>query len=243
MPAHRCPPCLAIATSALAVLLAGPAGAAPALRMLVYPVPGLFDVRDDGGIGGPGGDLLNKIGPASGVAFEAASLPIARAWSALQGEPQSCVLGMSRTPEREDRFQWVGVISRAEHVVYARADSPAVPQHLAALRGRPVVVVRETATAAQLREQGVAAQEVGNTLSALRMLQAGRVDYWFAHQLVAEPAASAAGGTPIKPLFSAGRIDGYLACNLAVPAATVNQLRQGLQRLRRNGDLAAFGLR
>jgi len=233
----------AIVSASLAVHLAGHAQAAPPLRMHVYPVPGLFDVLEDGRITGPGGALLTKIGLASDVKFEAVSLPIARGVSTVLVEPQSCMLGMTRTPEREARFQWVGIVSRADYVVYGRADSPTLRPELTALRGKAVVVVRKTAAADQLDDEGVAAQEVSSTLSALRMLQVRRVDYWYSHQLVAESAASAAGGGAIKPMFSTARTDGYVACHLDVPAATIDKLRRGLQRLRRSGDLAAFGLR
>lgn len=228
--------CLTAATAAAAAPL-------PTLKLLVFPAPGLFDVQDDGRIGGPGGALLVKIGRASAVTFETESLPIPRAWHTIQATPQSCVVGMSRTPDREGRFQWVAPISRADFIVYGRPDSPALAPELSALRGRAVVVLRETVPANQLRDLGVPAQEVSSPAIALRMLQAGRVDYWYVHQLLAEPAASAAGGPALKPLFTTARHDGYLACNLEVPAATVEQLRQALQRLRRNGDLAEFGLR
>lgn len=228
---------------ALAAFAASLAQAAPPLRLLVFPAPGLFDVQDDGRIGGPGGALLTQIGRTSELPYEARSLPIARAWHEIREQPLTCVLGMTRTPDREVHFQWVAPVSRGDFVVYGRADAPALAPDLALLRGRAVVVVRETVTAAQLHEHGVAAQEVSSTLSALRMLQAGRVDYWYSHQLLAEPAARAAGGPPIKPLFSTARIDGYLACNLEVPASMVDKLRQALHRLRRNGDLAEFGLR
>ncbi|RTL33712.1 MAG: ABC transporter substrate-binding protein [Burkholderiales bacterium] len=221
----------------------GAALAAPPLRMLVYPVPGLFDVADSGSISGPGGVLLDKIARASEQPFDTVSLPMARAWSTLLTDPTSCVLGLSRKPDREARLQWVGPVSRADFIVYGRSDAPSLAPELAALQGKAVVVLRETVPASELRELGVAAQEVTNTLNALRMLQAGRADYWYAHQIVAESAASAAGGPPIMPLFSTHRIDGYLACHPGVPAAAVERLRQALQKLRRHGDLADFGLR
>lgn len=231
-----------LAATTLALALMAPAAAAP-LRLLVYPIPGLFDELEDGQIGGPGGELVAKIGRGSEVPFEAASLPIARAWQLIQAQPMSCVVGMTRAPDREARFQWVAPVSRADFIVYGRADSPPISPDLSALRGRAVVVLRETTPARQLRELGIAAQEASSTLSALRMLQVGRVDYWYAHQLVAESAANAAGGTPIKALFSTERLDGYLACNPQVPAATIDKLRTVMQRLRRNGELASFGLR
>lgn len=242
LPALLTARCWGVVLLALA-LAVGTAAAAPVLRLLVYPAPGLFDIQEGGRIGGPGGALLEKIRRATDLPIETASLPIARAWHTSLVEPNSCVVGMSRTPEREARFQWVAPISRADFVVYGRADSPPLAHELPALRGKGVVVLRETATAAQLRDLGVNAQEVTSALSALRMLQAGRVDYWYSHQLVAEPAASAAGGAPIQPLFSTARVDGYLACHPETPPASIERLRQTLQKLRRQGDLAEFGLR
>lgn len=236
-------PRLRLLAGLLVALTAAAAAASPPLRMLVFPVPGLFDVIEGGHIAGPGGLLLSQIAQASGLAIETSSVPLARAWNTVLSEPNTCVLGVTRTPEREERFQWVGVISRADVAVYGRADALLWPPDLAALRGKPVVVLRETFTAAALREAGVTAQEVSSAAIALRMLQAGRVDYWYAHQLVAEPTARTAGGSSIKPLLVTSRIDGYLACNPEIAADDVDRLRQALQRLRRQGDLAPFGVR
>lgn len=234
---------------ALAVTMPGAgATAQPAtpLKLLAFPVPGLYEVAADGSISGAGGVLLRQLAQASRQPFTSEVLPVPRAWNTVLEAAPACIVGMVRTPEREATFQWVGLVSRAELAVYVRDDTPPPTEPapaLASLRGKRVVVVRDTTMAIQLREQAVRAQEVSSNLSALRMLQAGRVDYWFTHQLLAEPAASAAGGAAIRPLFSIARIDGYLACNAAVTPAAVAALRKGLQQLRRDGGLAAFGLR
>ena len=235
---------LALLTGALPVR-AAPAAPASAPRVLVYvfPAPGLFDAEPDGHIGGAGGALLQRIQRASQVPFDTEMLPVARVQAAAVARADSCVVGIVRTPEREPLLQWVGVVSRAALTVYGRDDgTPPLPS-LSALRGQRVAVIRETANAAQLREQGIPAHEVSGTLNALRMLQAGRVDYWYSHTYVAESAASTAGGTPLKQVFSTPPVDGYLACNLAVPTATIEKLRTGLKRLRQAGELADFGLR
>ncbi|MFY7949981.1 MAG: 5-oxoprolinase subunit B family protein, partial [Gemmatimonas sp.] len=81
-------------------------------------------------------------------------MPVPRAFSTLMSPPPSCIVGMVRTPERETTLQWVGLVSRAEMAVYARRGERPLPDTnppLAALRGRRVVVVRDTAMAAQLR--------------------------------------------------------------------------------------------
>ncbi len=234
---------LAAALPARAAPAASASGPAPRVLVYVFPAPGLFDAQPDGRLGGAGAALLQRIQRASQVPFDTEMLPVARVQAAVVARADSCVVGMVRTPEREPLLQWVSVVSRAALTVYGRDDGTAALPSLSALRGKRVVVIRETANAAQLREQGIPANEVSGTLNALRMLQAGRVDYWYSHTYVAEPAASTTGGTPLKQLFSTTPVDGYLACNLAVPAATVDKLRAGLKRLRQAGELADFGLR
>lgn len=233
--------------SATLALWAGPGvTATPALKLLAFPVPGLYDLAKDGSVAGPGGLLMNRLITASGLRASTEVMPVPRAFSTLMSPPPSCIVGMVRTPERETTLQWVGLVSRAELAVYARSGERPLPDAsppLTSLRGRRVVVVRDTAMAAQLRELGVQAQEVSSNVSALRMLQVSRVDYWYTHQLLAEPAARATGGTPIQALLSIARIDGYLACNPAVRAADIDALRKALQQLRREGALAEFGLR
>ncbi|MFG6464719.1 substrate-binding periplasmic protein [Roseateles sp. DXS20W] len=236
-------PRLRLLAGLLAALATAAAAARPPLRMLVFPVPGLFDIVEGGHIAGPGGLLLRQIAQASELSIETSSVPLARAWNTVLTEPNTCVLGVTRSPDREERFQWVGVVSRADVAVYGRTDALFAPPDLGALRGKPVVVLRETFTAIALREAGVVAQEVSSAAIALRMLQAGRVDYWYAHQLVAEPTARNAGGLAIRPLLVTSRIDGYLACNPETAADDVDKLRQALQRLRRQGDLTPFGVR
>lgn len=236
--------CLLIA--ALGLAIGTGLQAAPVLKLLAFPVPGLYDLGKDGSVAGPGGLLMNRLIAASRLQASTEVMPVPRAFSTLMSPPPSCIVGMVRTPERETTLQWVGLVSRAELAVYARRGERPLPDTnppLAALRGRRVVVVRDTAMAAQLRELGVEAQEVSSNVSALRMLQVSRVDYWYTHQLLAEPAARATGGTPIQALLSIARIDGYLACNPAVRAADIDAMRQGLQQMRRNGALAEFGLR
>lgn len=233
---------------ALALLLAGLAQAqgtpaAPSLRMLVFPSPGLFDVAADGSIGGPGGALINKISQASGLAFQTDVLPVARVLATVAQLPDACLVGVMRTPEREAHFQWVAQLSSGALVVYGRTDENKPPRTLADLKGRAVVAIRESGPALQLRELGVAPQEVSGTVPALRMLQARRVDFWFAQAFVAESAAAAEGGPPIKAWLSLPKVDGYLACHPQLPPPMVSRLQQAVLKLRRQGDLAEFGVR
>lgn len=226
----------------LLALLCGTARAQP-LQLLVFPNPGLFDVAADGTVSGPGAELLAKLGRASGLQLGILAMPIPRALATAGSTPGSCAVGLSRTPEREAAFQWAGPLASGALVVYARADEAQALQGPQDLRGHSVVVQRESAPAAWLREQGIAAQEANNSVTALRMLQARRVDFWFANELAAEPVIRAEGGAPVKSLLTLRRVEAYIACHAATPPQAVDKLHQAIQKLRRQGELAEFGLR
>jgi len=226
----------------LLVLLSGAARAQP-LQLLVFPNPGLFEVAADGTVSGPGADLLTRLGRISGVPLAIQALPIPRALATASTTPGNCAVGLSRTPEREASFLWAGPLASGALVIYARADESLALRSPQDLRGHGVVVQRESAAAAWLREQGIAAQEVNNSVTALRMLQARRVDFWFVNEISAERVIRAEGGTPVKHHLTLGRVEAYVACHPATPQEPVEKLHQAIQKLRRQGELAEFGLR
>jgi polar amino acid transport system substrate-binding protein len=231
--------------SLLVSLLALPCGTARAqpLQLLVFANPGLFDVAADGTVSGPGANVLAKIGQLSGVPLDILALPIPCALATASSMPGSCAVGLARTPEREASFLWAGPLASGALVIYARADETQALQGLLDLRGRGVVVQRESAPAAWLREQGIAAQETNNSVTALRMLQARRVDFWFANELAAEPVIRTEAGPAVRSMLTLRRVDVYVACQVATPPEQVDRLHQAIQKLRRQGDLAEFGLR
>jgi polar amino acid transport system substrate-binding protein len=226
----------------LFVLACGPAMAL-CLNLVVFPNPGLFDVEAGQPIGGPGGALLVRLGRVSGLTLNLESMPIPRALAAGAAAPGGCLVGLTRTPEREAHFQWIGPLASGALTVYARGDETRPLRDGSDLRGHSVVVQRESAAANWLRQQGIAPQEANHALSALRMLQAGRVDFWLANNLMADPVIQAEGGAPVRPHLVVARIDVYIACHPGTAPDAMARLQQAIQRLRRQGDLAEFGLR
>lgn len=104
-------------------------------------------------------------------------------------------------------------------------------------------MLRDSAPALWLREQPLPAYEAIDNSTGLRMLKAGRVDYWIANDIAAHFTIRAANGQPPRLLHSFGRIDLYFACHPETDPAAVSALDTAIAQLRRNGDLAEFGLR
>lgn len=213
------------------------------LEILTYPNAGVFEAAGGKGPGGPGGAMLNRLQAVSGVRLNQQLLPIGRALATAEQTPGHCAVALSRTPEREASFVWVGPWARGAVTLYGRADETRRVNGPQDLRGSRIVVLRDSSPAGWLREQGLKADEVKDNGTALRMLQARRVDYWLANDLAAYFVIRADVGTPPRSLFSTGRIDLYIACHPATDPAALGALDAAIAQLRRSGELAEFGMR
>lgn len=212
------------------------------LDILVYANAGVFELTPGQGPGGPGAVLLARMQALSGITLRQEVVPISRALLVAEQRPGNCAVALSRTPERESRYLWAGPWARGAVTVYGRGDETRRVGGAQDLRGRSIVVLRDSQPASWLKQQGLPAEEVKDNSTALRMLQARRVDFWLANDVAGHFVIKATGGAAPLALYSFGRIDLYIACNLATDPATISALDIAIGQLRRNGELAEFGL-
>lgn len=231
-----------LTTLALFACLHAAAQASP-VEMLVTANPGVFEAHPGGEVTGLGAVVLARLSVLSGIPIKLRALPVARALMTLSLSPASCVVGMPRTPEREAQYRWAGQMASGGLVLYGRADETRDVRSPADLRDAIVAAQRESQPLNWLRQHDLKVYEVNDTLTGLRMLRAGRVDYWLVNDIVGQRAIQQAGDPQPRALRSFGRIDVYLACHLEFPEAMAERLRAGLEQMRRDGELAEFGLR
>jgi len=228
-------------TALLALLLSFTA-TAEATDMLVYPNAGIFEISTDGRIGGPGAVMLERLREVSGVPLKPRVVPFARALHPESLQPGACLIALTRTPDREARYRWAGPWSSSVITLYGRSDETRQVKRPEDMRGARIAALRAAPTAAWLKERGLDGYEVNDVAAGLRMLQAGRVDYWLGNDMVTRLALKASGEATPRVLYSFGRIDLYAACHAQTSAALVERLHAGLAQLRANGELAEFGL-
>lgn len=216
---------------------------AQGVDMLVFLNPGLFDQAPDGRITGPGGDLIARIAAVSGVTVRIRVLPPTRVVQTLMQQVGACVAGVPRLPDNEAQLRWLGVLSNSSLMLYGRLDDTRRVRGEEDLRRASIVVQRNSLPANWLRERGLPMQEVRDTVTALRMLQARRVDFWLVNELVAQRTFHALGETPARPLQSFGQIVTHLACHRDTAPAELDRLRAAVEQLRRDGELVPFGVR
>ncbi|MFG6466060.1 substrate-binding periplasmic protein [Roseateles sp. BYS87W] len=212
------------------------------VHMLVYPNAGLFEVTD-GQLTGPGATMLDRLQSLSQVRMTQQVVPIARALQMAQLQPGICAVAVPRTPDRESQFRWTVPWASSAMAVFARAADPRQVRSAADLRGARLAVLRDSVPAAWVKEQGLNAYEVNETGIGLRMLAAERVDYWVGNELATQYAMRGWPGTLPKALYTFGRVDLPMGCHPATPSGVVERLNAALEHMRRDGELAAFGLR
>lgn len=164
-------------------------------------------------------------------------LPWARVLLVLSGPEAACVTAMTRTPERERQFQWVGPFFDATLTVSRLTRTPPLRAGDQPLAGHSVVVIRGDVSEQSARGLGASEGQihrVANPDIAARMLLAGRVDFWIydeaamRHSL--ESLGAGQGVTTIDARQSRGAA--HFACNARVSAEYVQRLQQGLDNVR-----------
>lgn len=134
-------------------------------------------------------EVARRVGNPQTVEF----LPWPRAQELAMSGPDVGILALTRTPEREDHYRWIFNVVTDDLVL---AGMPGADlDHLAALKQRPVGVLRMSGAEALLREQGFgriepAAEEWTNA----DRLREGRIDAWLAPRLMVQWAWRETGG-------------------------------------------------
>lgn len=226
-----------------ATLLACCQGMAAALTLYVPPTPGWIDSPDKGRtVTGPAVEILQTLAAAAQLEVRIAMAPMARGLAELQSGEPACVVGLVRTAEREPLYRWAGPITRTSTHLYARSTDSRPVLSPAELRGARIGAVRGSVQAQWLLAQDLKPVLLSDNATSLRMLRAGRLDYWAVNDLTATQASKMDGGPPVHPVYLIGSSDGYLACNAAVDDPMLAALNQAIERLTRQGAFKLTGL-
>ena len=183
---------------------------------------------------GIGGDQVHEIMARAGVSYEIQMFPWARAFRLAASQADTCVFTTARTPEREERFRWVGPLYVSRAVVAVDADSGITvesPDDLASLR---IGTQIDDFTIELLSELGVTDIDLASTIdTSIEKLHAGRLD---AVSTTAENfAAIAEAGENLVEVFTLQEIHLSIACNPSVSEETIDRMQNALDEIRESG--------
>lgn len=213
----------------VALALAGSEARAETLRLLTED-SGRFSYVEGGAIKGTMVELMREVVRRAGIEASFDLLPWKRAYEGALTEPDTCVFSTTMTPERLPLFKWVApmvfnnwamIALKSRHLQLARLDD-----------ARPYVigVYQGDAREAYLRQRNFVLAPVGRNELNISGLETGRIDLWasstYTPQMGPETAAK------LETVLEFRSVELGLACNLAIPDATIERLNAVLAQVR-----------
>jgi polar amino acid transport system substrate-binding protein len=205
------------------------------LELHMTDVPPLTFDNSTGGHGMVGDVTLAAIARA-GYLSQLHVAPWLRAQKRVIEGSNQLIIPLSRTPERENLYTWIAPIMGMERAFFS-LDNPVANLAEARERYKRIAVGVGTAQMEFLKSQGFSSNQIVNIKlndNPARMLELGRVDAWF----TGVPEGLYQWPTSRKKLrmspimFST---DIYLACSKRCDKVLVEELRQSVEALRREG--------
>ena len=190
---------------------------------------------DDGQtIIGSATEVVQEMMRRAHVDYQITLYPWVRAFDMARKDADTCVYATTRTAEREKLFAWIGPVANNDWVLFARADSPIALADLEAARRYRIGGYHGDAVTVFLQGQQFAPDEaVDDDQNALK-LQGGRIDLW-ATGAVIGPLVARKMHVAVKPVLRFMKTELYLACNSALPRATVEVLNATLRAMAKDG--------
>lgn len=242
----NCPVCLAGPALALAVAatlaglltLSARASAQPATRpQVIAAARPPYVIDSNGDATGPAIDLLKILVRSVGADQTVRIMPFQRALLALE-RGGMLYPALLRTPQRENRFIWIGEVYVDRAVFFTRRTTRPVGS-LAAARELPrVSVMRGSELQGMLQSFGLEKFETTNSeIDNARLLQAGRIDGWFALRAVGRATWAELEFNPadLRASESFATVPFWIAGSADLPEKTVATLRATYRALRADG--------
>ena len=178
--------------------------------------------RSAGKITGLGTEVVEAVLQQLGLQGQFQSMPWARAYETASNVPGVLIYSMVRTPEREKRFKWVGVIAPSEYYLFSLADKRLTIDSLGKAQGLQIGTVNQSVGEQFLLSRGFVKGKNLQTSARNELnyekLRLGHIDLWIMNRLTAYHLVRQAGQDPEKTLQKA------LAFQSLVPRATTWRL-------------------
>lgn len=212
------------------------------IHLMTEPLPPLT-ISQDKNVSGFSIELLNALFEKVNIAQKAEGaevLPWARAYQNLQGIPNACLFATARTPQREDKFKWVGPIAPLKIVLFAKKSNNLKIESDGDLKNYKIGTVRDGAPESLLVARGLPIDSLDRVTSAkinIKKLYKGRIDlfsyiemvgHYYFKQLDYNPA-------DFESVYTLKEIGLYYAFNPQVPDETIQRLQKAYEQLKADG--------
>lgn len=220
----------AVLAVALAGLCAAASGAPrPRLSIATENSPPSV-MMENGQIVGSTTKKIREIMERVGIDYDIEILPFKRAFLLARNQADTCAYSVTRLPERESLFKWVGPTHESDWTLFGRADRDYRLGGIDDARKYRIGAYFGDARGETLAEQGFNIDTVKERISNPRKLLVNRIDLWVSSIRVGSELVAQNGWSgQIVPLLTFRRTELYLACNTSVPDALVAKMNAALR--------------
>jgi len=180
-------------------------------------------------------EILKMTGSRSGRE-DIELVPWARGYNYALTKKNIILFVMTRTPEREDLFQWVGPVASSNMVLVARKSSRIKIDSVDDIREYALGAVRDDIGEMLLRRllgDGIEISLTNNGINCARQLNLNRIDLWSYEENVAFWFIKKAGLDPddFEVVYSIEEASEWFALSRRTDPAIVEQLQDALDRI------------
>ncbi len=189
------------------------------------------------GVSGLATDIVRQLLDKTG---HTASFEMMASWSeALELAAKQEGYGLYsafRTPEREDRFKWVGPLYSEDWVLLAREDQIENIDSLDDVKNRSIGSFEYDAITDYLHEQGFKPNLSKNDAVNIAKMRGGMIELWASSSLTG-PYMANNFRFPVKRVLTFDQGELWLAMNKSVDDTVIAQLNAELQRMHDSGEV------
>ena len=180
-------------------------------------------------------EIIEAIFSIAGIDMQITQLPWPRAQAVVNTTPETIIFPLTRTPTREQHFDWSFVLFKTQ-THFITLDDLKLTKETA--KDKTIGVQRGSSWDNWLVENGYEKiqRSTSEGHSLVRMLKAKRIDAWYAEKSVAQnilPINKVFNATFSDPVLS---FDTYLATNKKSPSPHMDALNQAFKQLIASGE-------
>ena len=214
------------------------------LHVVAFSNP-LLQYQENGVNKGPTIDILNVLLKETQLSADISYLPWARAFSIAKNTPNTLILSMFRTPEREDSFHWIIKVSQAARVFISLKSKPEnYVETIEQASNKLTAVILGSSAHKELEAAGFSEWNnlyiVSHETNMINLLLNGRVDLIYSDPNNIQRALQAMnkGNVAIsfKKITNENQRMGYIALNKNSDEEIVKKLQQAADKFTKTAE-------
>lgn len=181
-------------------------------------------------------DIIQEIQRRVGNTDKIQVVPWSRGMDKLNNDPNTILMTMARTPEREALYQWIGPVASVEYMLYGKADSTLKISNIEdAKKIHLIGVYRDDIRDQTLTRLGFKnLDRAASNISSFKKLMIGRVDVYADSKMGVESVAIASGYKvdEVKPIFPLFKSRLYFGVSKSTDPSIVAHWNQALEEMK-----------